>query len=543
MIFDKKYEIMMYKDFGKEVKDRGYMSVDTIKSIENRFKKIFPSETEQESAMLHSLKETYMKKESLPLYVEGLSFDLIKKTFLAVIAEQKHFLNSLNQKDEFLSCFSGRFFRNIFDIDKDILNSETLISLAEQEGSSRIYDNIRSILSIANLSGHSESFINYKNMLCDLNAMPSSSLIKYQLKYSTEAMLNKESKDIYVNESGHFFMNEKDFYSVYLRAKHLCHKYDLKFISIENRYMKDKNKAISRIEEIESLLMHFCKLTHIENENFGLKRIGLIFREKNKLNLEQASPAEFMACSPLKDEILGSIVIYSENKSILSNDKSILMKIEHEYLHAMDYLVGSYMEFMRPLPFTHLSFDKKRMNPLFLEKVKELIYLISDEKNQMSDDKIKEKIKKYKDTLFNHLIENISENLISHIKDKVDSIDFVDKYLSCYLLQDKNGVKKAWELTLLHFEIPYEEGNFKKHINKILGNAILRMDIDLETYFEKPTPFIKKIMTFSTTDIRYFKKPTERLAWVSLFAKNERIREKLSELYNLVHSMERIYGK
>lgn len=504
----------------------GYL--ERIKVIENQFKELFPDKDVQQERMVSSLLNTYLKKESFPLYIKNSSPEFIQSVFSSIKQEHDNFLNRIIENDENVATFSGRFLFNVFDMDTMVINNEEIIKLAKNEYI-QDYETIREMLNDAGFLYKMENFKAYKNDLCDLNQIHDSSLVKYQIKYATEAILNKQNNLITLKES--LFMEKDCLYIVMEKAKNICELFGFRFISIENKYLTSKEKTIKRLEQIEKLLFRFCERTNIRHKNAGMDKLGLIFRESNYLNKETPSPAGFISCSENNTNMLGAIIMYSdEHKLEITNND--LMKIEHEYLHAVDFSLS-----IQPnkVPFTQLSLEEKEQKKNIFDKIQQLIYLISDSKKRPDEETLKNKLQKYLDNIFSHLTANCDDNTINEIKNKTTIIKFLEKYLALYIGRGKQNLQKVWSDTLNYFNIKVRPCSFKNNLKIILNKAVLKTDMAFNAYYEKPTNFVNKIMMFSPDEITYFKSPKERLAWVSLFGENEMVRMNLTQFYSMVH--------
>lgn len=504
----------------------GYL--DRIKVIETQFKEAFPDKDLQQKRMVSSLLDTYFKKESFPLYIKNATPAFIQSVFSSIKQEHDNFFKRIIEKDENVATFSGQFVFNVFDMDRMAINNDEIIKLARRDTLYE-YETIREMLNDSGYLCKTEHFKAYKNQLCDLNQIHDSSVVKYQLKYATEAILNKDNCLIQLNDS--IFMHNNVFNAVIEKAKSVCDNFGFRFISIENRYLISKEKAINRLTQIEKMLFKFCERAKIKHKNAGMDKLGLIFRESNHLNKEIPSPAGFITCSENNINMLGAIVMYSdEDKSEITNND--LMKIEHEYLHALDFSLS-----IQPnkVPFTQLTLEEKEQKKNIFDKIQQLIYLISDNKQRPDEKTLKSKLHKYLGNIFSHLTENCDDNTIIEIKNKTTIMKFVEKYLSFYIERGKKKLQKIWSDTLNYFSIEIKPCSFKSNLKIILNKAVLKTDMAFNAYYEKPTNFINKIMLFSPEEIAYFKSPKERLAWVSLFAEHDVVRTNLTQFYSMVH--------
>lgn len=515
----------------------------SLKKIEDIFNREIPDKEKQKKLILKRITESYLEQSSFPLYIEGVEFNDMSKIFSLIKKERESTISKILTPSENTTYFEGLFLDSVFDIEKKTLSLDVVKNILCNKTHPHFYSHLDDMIS---------GDINvYANKFCDMQKFSSFSSVKHLLRYTSETLLkvneldeNEQSEDILK-----LVYNEE----IYQAAKQICQFNSLKFISIQNKFLNNTETALGKILTVNNLLTKF--LTKIESNNLGMNKIGLLFEDENNLNdLNNKTHALFL--KNLNSEFYGSIKIY-ESKS--DTDHKLLLKLEHEYIHALDFYLGfnviknNNLPFKYGTAFTELPLEVKNSYTEIHEKMRRLLYLISDQKREEDKNKtetqinqqlmkiIKEvmEVKTMKDTL---CVTKGSENVVFLFAKKLLNTYLYEKDIKKVLLRSVEDVPAILDLIpKLNNMDDMKRIAKRKTLVNALEKSLLVMDIGFNTYYKNPNGFAILLHEKEHLDRFYLKKETERLAWLSNLTNaliqseyKEFLIKELNQLYSLM---------
>lgn len=488
----------------------------SLRKVEKLFDLSIPDKELQQKLILNRVVDSYLEKSSFPVYIKGMSFEDMSLVFKEVKKEQNKVLKEMLIPNESTSCFQGLFAFNINEIEKNVIRSNEIKNLITNKTGEQFYSHLVDVID--------NEIDDYSNKFCDMSQYPITSNLKYLLKYSSETLLKINDKEITRNKNIDTLYNKK----IYNMLKNFCENHELLFISFQNKNLLSESKIKDKIVDIENLLTEFQKETMIPKNKFGMNKLGLIFNDYNILNEKESAQAIFMKNNGVN--FYGSIII---NENTKDNILKKLLKIEHEYLHALDYYVGykicnQLSGFEKKLSFTELPISIKLNNMEIYNKIREILYFISDNEPMECESKIQKNI----DNQLIKVLKSLStKKTLKEVRNIVlENGDFID---DIKIIINHYIVNNMVNLDLLIKEIVLKNPKIKeifpefidethlhtlknkKSLQKVLEESVMKMDINLNTYYISPSYLTLLITNKSHNDRKYMKQETERLAWVS----------------------------
>lgn len=518
----------------------------SLRKVEKLFDLSIPDKELQQKLILNRVLDSYLEKSSFPIYIKGMSFEDMLLIFKKVKKEQNKVLKEMLIPNESTSCFQGLFAFNINEIEKNVIKSNEIKNLIINKTGEQFYSHLVDVID--------NEIDDYSNKFCDMSQYPVTSNLKYLLKYSSETLLKINDKEIAENKNIDTLYNKK----IYNMLKNFCENHELLFISFQNKNLLSELKIKDKIVNIENLLTEFQKETMIPKNKFGMNKLGLIFNDYNILNEKESTQAVFMKNNG--NDFYGSIII---NEDLRDTIVKKILKIEHEYLHALDYHIGykickKFNNIEKRMSFTELPINLKSNYLDINNKIREMLYFISDQEPMECELIIQKNI----NNQLIKVLKNLStKKTIKEIRDIIsENLDFIE---DIKIIVNHYTYNNMYNLDVVLKEIILQKPKFKeifseftddkylnnlknkKSLKKVLEECVIKMDINLNAYYVNPSYLTLLIGNKNHNDRKYMKQETERLAWLSnikyiLLGKEEGkfLKRELQNLYKMFLKVE-----